>query len=492
MLNYIWLALIAIGIVVGGLLGRFGGEDSGVVGSMFEYAKLAVEIAIGLGGLMMMWLGVLRLAERAGMIQMLARALRPIMTRLFPEVPADHPAMGSMIMNMAANMLGLGNAATPLGLKAMEQLEKLNPHKGVATNSMCTFLAINTSSVTLIPVTAIAILSSAGVSNPYQVIAPAILATLCSTCVAILAVKTFQGMPMFRISKSDIQDAAEEGDGEEKPGEESKSLVPLRAGHKILLGVIALLFVGFLALETMPEADQRAFRESIGIAQLADELNGVTAPQDDSAEEAEATDATAAATPAEETAEETEEAAPAQEPFFLRGMFGLSAVAVPFIFLFFTLYAALRGVRVYEEFVEGAKEGWNVVVRIMPYLVAMLVALGIFRSSGALSIFQMLLRPILQPLGFPTEVLPMALMRPLSGSGSSGVLTDIVTTPGVSDTVQFTAATMFGSTETTFYVLAVYFGSVAIRKTRHALAAGLCADLAGLIAAVAICKMMFG
>ncbi len=466
MLNVIWLALIAIGILVGGLLGRFGSDETlgqvGVVEAMFDAAKLAVvNIAIPLGAIMMMWLGVMRLAERAGMIQALARVLRPIMTRLFPEVPAEHPAMGAIIMNMAANVLGLGNAATPLGLRAMEQLERLNPHKGVATNSMCTFLAINTSSVTLIPATTIAILSSAGVSNPYQIIGPAILATMCSTIVAIIAVKTFQRLPAFQIRETEVAAGSEENEGSET------ALRTLSPVQKFLLGGIGLLFVGFFTLEFIPPDTLQSFRERIGIAGLVELVNAKGATLE--IQEDEATD----------------------PGLWLRGLFAASTVTIPFVFLFFMVYAAMRGVRVYEEFVEGAKEGWNVAVRIMPYLVTMLVALGIFRSSGALQLLQTMLKPLLTPLGFPIEVLPMALMRPLSGSGSQGVLVDIVTTPGVSDTAKFTAATMFGSTETTFYVLAVYFGSVAIRRTRHALAAGLCADLAGIIAAVVICNLIF-
>jgi len=472
MLNNIWLALIAIGIFVGGLLGRFSSDEAGgqtgVVQSMFDIVEVAVVgIAIPLSAVMMMWLGVMRLAEKSGMIQLISKALRPIMTRLFPDVPDDHPAMGAMIMNMAANMLGLGNAATPLGLKAMQQLDALNPHKGVATNAMCTFLAINTSSVTLIPATTIGILSSAGVTNPYQIIAPAILATACSTIVAIIAVKSFQGMPFFQVTQADIDQAAREAEAKEDPDEKPK-LKPINGARRIILISLGVFFLFCFYLELFPDA-RTSLHQSLGISELVAQINA----------------------PGNSIAEAESDGALAV-PFVLQGMFALSLLTIPFIFLFFTSYAALRGVRVYEEFVEGAKEGWTVAVRIMPYLVAMLLALAIFRSSGALHILQMMLRPLLDLVRFPVEVLPMALMRPLSGSGSQGILVDIVATPGIAESIKYTAATMFGSTETTFYVLAVYFGSVAIRKTRHALAAGLCADATGVIAAVIICKLMFG
>ncbi len=459
MLNYIWASLIIIGICVAGLLGRFGGED-GIIDGAFAMARIGVmNIALPLAAIMMIWLGVMRLAEKSGMIDLVARAVRPVMKWLFPEVPADHPAMGAMIMNMAANVLGLGNSATPLGLKAMQHLDELNPHKGTASNAMCTFLAINTSSVTLIPVTAIALLSSAGIPDPYQIMGTVIGATLISTMVAIISVKVFEKMPVFR----DQGESDEVVGGETKKDEVLKKIGPY--GAVILVAV--LLAMGFFAcLAAMPDFHQ-AVIDKLHLQGILDQLA------------------------AEKATLEHEEVA-GEMPGWRRWMFAFSLTAIPFIWLFFIVYAWVRGVKVYEEFVEGAKEGFGVAVRIMPFLVTMLVALAIFRDSGALLVLQNLMRPLLDLVSFPVELVPMALMRPLSGSGSQGVLVEILTNEGLGDTLKYTAATMFGSTETTFYVLAVYFGSVGIRRTRHALAAGLCADVAGIIAAVVICNFVFG
>jgi spore maturation protein SpmA len=421
-------------------------------------------IALPLSALMMLWLGIMRLAEKSGCIEVLARVIRPLMRRLFPDVPSDHPAMGAMIMNMAANMLGLGNAATPLGLKAMQHLDELNPHKGTASNAMCTFLAINTSSVTIIPMTAIALLAAQGIADPYAIVSTAIGATLCSTIVAIIAVKFFERLPVFRIDPATApsDDGAVEAEGNT---EETPSLRPL--GTNGILAVVAILavFAGIIALEWFPEK-RAAMQSSLGLTEVVAQLNAESADLD--------------------------EADPGEPGFWLSGVRAISVVAIPFVLFFFTAFAALRGVKVYEEFVEGAKEGFQVAIRIMPFLVAMLVALAILRHSGTLFLLQSWLRPILDLVSFPAELLPMALMRPLSGSGSQGVLVELLTNNAITDTLKYTAATMFGSTETTFYVLAVYFGSVGVRRTRHALAAGLCADLAGVIAAVAICQVVFG
>lgn len=475
MLNWIWLGLIVIGVLLGGLFGRLGGED-GVVDSAFSMARTAVfGIVLPLMGFWMMWLGIMRLAEKAGMINAVARFLRPLLRRLFPDVPSDHPAMGAIVMNMAANILGLGNSATPFGLKAMEHLDELNPNKGTATNAMCTFLAINTSSVTLIPATAIGFLSSAGITNPYAIVGPAILATLCSTIVAIIAVKTFEKLPVFAISQAPVPpeknpEAPAEGDAEVRESDPAnRKLSPF--GTAVIIGTLVAL-LGIAVFETFPEK-RIAFLESAGLAELFVEE-----------ETPEASSAPAVKLDDEESI--------AAMPLWRRTINTISVMAIPFVLVIFTLLAALKRIPVYEEFVEGAKEGFNVAVRVMPYLVAMLVALGVFRASGALELLQRMLSPLLKPLGFSPELLPMALIRPLSGGGSTGVLGEILTNNALSDAIKYTAATMFGSTETTFYVLAVYFGSVGIRKSRHALAAGLCADLAGMIAAVLICRAMFG
>ncbi|MEM1442769.1 MAG: nucleoside recognition domain-containing protein [Verrucomicrobiota bacterium] len=460
MLNWIWMGMIVIGVIVAALLDQLSGEN-GIVEGMFASIKYGVVgIVIPLSALMMFWLGMMRLAETSGMIQSLSRFVRPVMKRLFPDVPTEHPAMSAMVMNMAANILGVGNSATPLGLKAMQHLDELNPNKGTATNAMCTFLAINTSSVTLIPATAIALLAAQGVAEPYQIVGTTIGATICSTIVAIFAVKTFEKMPVFN------RVVTPEPDKEEEKTTKPAAARNLSTRGKIILSGVVLLFVGIVALEVFPEK-RVAIQEGLGLHEVALQLD---AEQDES----------------EEEANELE------KPGWQRVVSAVSLAAIPFVLVFFVVFAALKRVPVYEEFVEGAKEGWQVAVRIMPFIVAMLAALSILRNSGALFLFQNLLRPVLDFVRFPPELVPMALMRPLSGSGSQGVLIEILSNEGISETIKYTAATMYGSTETTFYVIAVYFGSVAVRRTRHAVAAGLCADLAGVIAAVVICRAMFG
>lgn len=458
MLNWIWMGMIVVGVVVAALFGQLRGE-SGIVEGMFDAVRGGVVgIVIPLSALMMFWLGIMRLAETSGAITFVSRLVRPIMRRLFPEVPVEHPAMSAMVMNMAANFLGLGNSATPLGLKAMQHLDELNPEKGTATNAMCTFLAINTSSVTLIPATAVAFLAAKDVAEPYAIVGTTIGATLCSTVVAIIAVKLFERMSIFNRPVREIQSEGKEDD----PGEKKIS----KAG-KIILALVVLIFAGIVYLETFPE-EREALQGTLGLTELVEQMKAEGGKV--------------------EKAEPSEE----EKPMWQRGVFAISVTAIPFILVFFLVFAALKKVRVYEEFVEGAKEGWNVAVRIMPFIVAMLAALAVLRSSGAIFLFQNAIRPFLDFVKYPPELVPMALMRPLSGSGSQGVLAEILSNEGISETIKYTAATMYGSTETTFYVLAVYFGSVAVRRTRHALAAGLCADLAGVIAAVVICRAMFG
>jgi len=335
----------------------------------------------------------------------------------------------------------------------------LNEHKGTATNAMCTFLAINTSSVTLIPATAIGLLAAQGIANPYAIVSTTIGATLCSTVVAIIAVKLLQGLPMFRIKDKAVSENG--GDAEKSSGEEAASLRPVRPWMIGAAVGIVLMFVGIICLQAKPEW-RESVQDALGLREVALALD---------------------------TEKPILEEKPAPDEGWVNGF---SVVAIPFVLFFFIAVAAMRGINVYEEFVEGAKEGFGVAVRIMPFLVAMLVALAIFRNSGTLYLLQEWMRPLLTAVGFPVDLVPMALMRPLSGSGSQAVLVEILTNDGIVATVKYTAATMFGSTETTFYVLAVYFGSVAVRRARHALLAGLCADAAGVIAAVVICRQVFG
>ena len=390
-----------------------------VTNSALEYAGTAVNIALGLIGIMALWLGIMKVADEAGLIKIIARGLKPVTTRLFPDVPADHPAMGSMIMNISANMLGLSNAATPFGLKAMEELDKLNPNKGTATNAMVTFLAVNTAGMTLIPASAIAIRAAAGSADPAVIIGTSLFGSTCATIAGLTAAKLLGGtafkMNFWEYLKLHIKGIA--------------------------ISIIALgAFIFLLA-------------------------SGVTAKLNLGAGFAE---------------------------YFKIFVQYFSIFAIPLIIITFIGYGAYKKVKIYEQFIEGAKEGFNVAIRIIPYLVAMLVAIGIFRAGGAMDWLIYILRPITTLIGMPPEALPMALMRPLSGSGSLGIMAETMKTHGPDSLIGIMTSTFFGSSETTFYVLAVYFGSVNIKNTRHALPAGIIADIAGTLGAVFICRLLFG
>jgi spore maturation protein SpmA len=444
-LNYIWLALVLCAVAIGGWNNRFKEVTDGA----FDGAKTAVTIALGLIGIMALWLGLMRLAERAGLVQRIARGLRPILTKLFPGVPPNHPAMGSMVMNMAANMLGLGNAATPLGLRAMRDLETLNPRPGVATNAMCTFLAINTSSVQLIPTTAIAILAASGSSRPTAIVGTALLATLCAATVAIISVKFLEKLPWFRVSDQlklngggsviVSQETRDTARTDEKISDDSGISPSVR--QPVMSALTIALAIFFIVVFV-----RMVFPNWFG--------SGGTAAAN----------------------------------FFVRSINAVSLLAIPFLLSFFPLYAASRGVKVYDEFVEGAKEGFNVILRIIPFLVTMLVAISMFKAAGGVELLTKALNPILGPLHFPSELLPLALMRPLSGSATLALLTKLVKDLGPDNIVSLMGATIYGSTETTFYVAAVYFGAVGVKQTRHAIPAGLLADLTGVIASVVICR----
>jgi spore maturation protein SpmA len=413
--------------------------------------------------------------EKAGLMAVVSRMLSPLLRFIFPDVPRNHPAMGSITMNIAANMLGLGNAATPAGLKAMGHLQELNPNKQSASNAMCMFLALNTAGFALIPTSAIAYLSSGGVKNPQAIIAPAILATLMATIAGVLAARLFQGLRIFRVQADDPA-STDEGGG---TGQASQGTFRSTLFRKILIGLTALGFVFGAALHFVPE-----FRESVLKA------TGMASVRD-AAEERKQIAAQRQAELAGESAAATQQDA-AGKSWGRKAMDGVSMTAIPAILLIVILWGLARGVPVYEELVEGAKEGFGVATRIMPFLVIMLTGITVFRESGALMLFEHLLRPALDLIGMPVELFPLAVMRPLSGSGSSGLLNDVILNPGSTDFLRYTAAVLYGSTETTFYVLAVYFGSVRIRRTRHARAAGLCADVVGMPVAVVVGRWMFG
>jgi len=392
-----------------------------VTNSTLSIAGDAVTIALGLIGIMALWLGVMKVAEEAGLIALLAKLLKPVMKKLFPEIPSDHPAIGSMIMNISANMLGLGNAATPFGLKAMEEMESLNPQKGVASNSMITFLAINTAGLTLIPTTAIAVRAAAGSANPAIIIGTSIFGAGCATIAGISAAKLAEKFSLSGLKFSDW----------------------IKSNLKILFGIIlSIAIVLVLAFS--------------GILKLAFSLLSFLSFID------------------------------------FRDIIGtISVLAIPVLIFVFIGYGAIKKVRVYESFVEGAKEGFNIAVKIIPYLVAMLAGIAIFRAGGAMDWLIQILNPITSAIGLPAEALPMALMRPLSGSGSLGIMADNLSVYGPDSFIGILVSTFFGSTETTFYILAVYFGAVNIKNTRYALPVGLFADVCGILGALFIVRLLF-
>ncbi|HZR21783.1 MAG TPA: nucleoside recognition domain-containing protein [Verrucomicrobiae bacterium] len=447
MLNYIWLGLILLAVIIGGCNHQL----KEVTDKAFEMAEFAVmKTALPLVGIMALWLGIMRLAERAGLVAMFARALRPLLRWLFPDVPPEHPAMGSMVLNIAAGILGLGNAATPLGLRAMKDLESLNPHPGTATNSMCTFLAINTSSIQLIPATAIAILAANGSTNPTAIVGTSIIATTCAAISGVTAAKLLQHLPVFRTATPATPNGASNLHAQSAAAEISGplSVEPPHAlkwcGKLVLLIFFAFFCYLFIRL---------AFPALIGAQPQPDFLG---------------------------------------QKAFIRIVNAVSQLSIPFLLAGFPLYANLRRVRIYEEFVEGAKEGFEVALKIIPYLVAILVAIGMFRAAGGIDLLSRALHPIMQAVGFPPDLLPMVLMRPLSGSGTLGMFAELVKQCGPDSLVSRMGGTVYGSTETTLYVLAVYFGAVGIKRTRHALLAGITADTVGVIASVIVCRAVFG
>ncbi len=405
-------------------------------------AKDSVTLAINLVGFMTLWLGLVRILEAGGLMERIAAALRPLMTRLFPEVPADHPAMGSMLLNISANVLGLGNAATPFGIKAMTELNKLNPLPGTATNAMCLFLAINTSSVTILPLGVIGVRAAAGATRPAEIFITTLIATTCSTVVGVataLYLARRDRRYVEEISKiessipSQPKIATAEDAGQKATTADYRHLLTTASPVFRLLGWGALvLFFLFAVLQTIKQPDSWTY--------IKTDL--------------------------------------------------MSFWLLPLLIVLIASYGLIRGVKMYEAVTEGGKQGFDLAVKIIPFLVAILVSVGMFRASGAMEYITVLLSPLTSLINLPADVLPVAILRPLSGSGSFALMSSVI--QKAPDSYEsFLVSTIQGSTETTFYVLAIYFGSVGITRMRHAIAAGLMADIAGVLGACAVCSWMY-
>ena len=408
-LNYIWIAFFLIAFVVAAVRLVFLGDTGvfpAIINSTFDSAKTAFDISLGLTGVLSLWLGIMKIGELGGVINMFSRVLSPLFSKLFPDIPKGHPVTGSIFMNLAANMLGLDNAATPLGLKAMEGLQELNTKKDTASNPMIMFLVLNTSGLTIIPISIMVYRAQLGAAQPTDVFVPILLATFFSTLAGIIAVSVYQKINLL-----------------------NRTIL-------LFLGGASLFIAGIIYFFTTLS------REMIDIYS--------------------------------------------------------TTTANVFLFLIiigFILAGIRKRVNVYDAFVDGAKEGFTTAVRIIPYLVAILVAIGVFRASGSMDYIINGVATLVGWCGIDSEfvaALPTAIMKPLSGSGARGLMVDTMTTYGADSFVGRMACIFQGSTDTTFYILAVYFGSVGISKTRHAVPCGLLADLAGIISAIFICYLFFG
>ena len=408
-LNYIWIAFFLVAFAVALVrLVLFGDTEvfPAIMNSTFSSAKSAFEISLGLTGVLSLWLGIMRIGEKGGVVNVVARWLAPVFSKIFPDIPKGHPVTGTIFMNFAANMLGLDNAATPMGLKAMEQLQELNTEKDTATNPMIMFLVLNTSGLTLVPISVMVYRAQMGAAQPTDVFVPILLATFFSTVVGLIVTCLYQRINLL-----------------------NRTLLLFLGA---LCTLVALIIWGFSA---MP-------REQMDVVSST-----------------------------------------------FANVFLCAIIAC------FILAGMRKKINVYDTFIEGAKEGFQTAVRIIPYLVAILVAIGVFRASGAMDFLIDGIAWLVALVGGDTEfvgALPTALMKPLSGSGARGLMVDAMTTYGADSFVGRLACLFQGATDTTFYILAVYFGSVGIRKTRHAVTCGLLADLAGIISAIFICYLFFG
>ena len=406
-LNYIWIAFFFIAFIFG-IISLLMGDTTifeKMVKATFESSETAFTTSLNLTGILALWLGIIKIGEQAGVVNVLARMLSPFLSKLFPDIPRNHPVMGSIFMNIASNMLGLDNAATPTGLKAMSQMQELNTKKDTATNPMIMFLVLNTSGLTIIPTAILGYRSMYGAAQPTDVFIPILLATTIATLVGILLTAGWQRINIFQPT--------------------------------LLLGLIGLMgFVG-VVIWSFGQMDKQTMATVTSIA---------------------------------------------------------SNLILMTIIVLFIAAGLLKKINVYNAFIEGAKEGFHTAVRIIPYLVAILVAVGVFRASGGMELMMKGIRWFVETCGLDTrfvDALPTALMKPLSGSGARGLMIEAMKTYGADSFVGRLSCIFQGSTDTTFYILAVYFGSVSIKYTRHAVACGLLADLAGVIAAIAICYIFF-
>ncbi|MDK2911026.1 MAG: hypothetical protein PWR20_2594 [Bacteroidales bacterium] len=407
-LNYIWLAFFAIAFVVA-LFKFVVFQDytifEGLLNSTFENAKTGFELSLGLTGVMTLWLGIMRVGEKAGVVELLAKAINPLFRRLFPQIPEKHPVQGSMMLNFAANMLGLDNAATPIGLKVMNQLQELNPDKEKASDAMIMFLVINTSGLTIIPISIMVYRAQLGAAHPADIFLPIMLSTFVSTLIGIIAVSLYQRIRIF-----------------------NKTVMAWLGGFSV--AAAGLIY---------------------GLTRLSDEMLSTVST-------------------------------------------ALSSFILLAVIIFFFGRAFVKKINAYEEFIEGAKEGFQVAIRIIPYLVAILVGIGVFRASGAMDAFISALSWTFEQLGIDTSftgALPVAMMKPLSGSGARGLMIEAMNHYGPDSFVGRLSCVLQGSTDTTFYILALYFGSVGIKKSRYALTAGILADFAGIVAAIFISYLFF-
>jgi spore maturation protein SpmA len=428
MLNGLFIVIILASI----LLAASTGQMQALTSAILQDSRKAVELAIGLIGVMAFFLGLMRVAQDGGLLRLLARLVGPAMRKIFPGVPADHPAMSAMILNIASNMLGLANAATPFGIKAMEELDKLNGRKGTATNDMVLFLAINTAGLAILPSGVIGIRAALGSEDAAGIFFTTWFASGMATLVGIMAAFLLSRVPAFKRSAPPLLEVTDSGTDDEQIAEQQ----PARGWKRIAQWLFWLVFIIFLVRYIWQLA---ATSSSLDLIRLIG-----------------------------------------------------SSWILPALIGGLLLFGWARGVRVYDSLVEGAKEGFQVALRIIPYLVAILVAIGMLRASGGIDLMVRVISPVTDLIRMPAEALPMALLRPLSGSGALGVMSEIMTVHGADSFIGYMVSTFQGSTETTFYVLAVYFGAVGVKKTRHTLPACLLADVAGILAAVLIVNLLFG